>query len=63
MALSTINFEDISERDLTEFISAGVPEGVLLDYKREMYGRSDSDAKEFLKDISSFTNTSGRNSE
>jgi hypothetical protein len=59
MALSTINFEDISERDLTELISAGVPEGVLLDFKREMYGRSDSDAKEFLKDVSSFTNTSG----
>ena len=59
MALSNIDFDSISETDLMEQISAGVPEGVLLDYKREMYGRSDADAKEFLKDISSFANTAG----
>jgi Schlafen, AlbA_2 len=59
MALSNINFESISESDLAEHISAGVPEGVLVDYKREMYGRSDADAKEFLKDVSSFANTAG----
>jgi len=59
MTLSNINFESISEADLVEQISAGVPEGILVDYKREMYGRSDADAKEFLKDISSFANTAG----
>jgi len=59
MALSNINFENISEHDLTELLSSGVPEGVLVDYKREMYGRNDADTKEFLKDISSFANTSG----
>lgn len=59
MSLSRLNFETISESDLLEQISAGVPEGVLVDYKRSMYGGSDSDTKEFLKDISSFANTSG----
>jgi len=59
MSLSNLNFENISESDLVEQISAGVPEGVLVDYKRDMYGRSDADAKEFLKDVSSFANTSG----
>src|SRR5579871_5907272 len=59
MPLSNLNFEAISEPDLVGQISAGVPEGILIDYKREQYGRSDADVKEFLKDISSFANTSG----
>ena len=59
MSLSNLNFESISESDLIEQISAGVPEGVLVDYKRSMYGGSDADVKEFLKDVPSFANTSG----
>jgi Schlafen, AlbA_2 len=59
MALSSISFEDISERDLLDQIQTGVPEGVLLDYKRETYGGGDADVKEFLKDVSSFANTAG----
>src|SRR6266496_6765785 len=59
MALSTISFEDLLERDLLDQIQAGVPEGVLVDYKRDIYGRADADVKEFLKDVSSFANTSG----
>lgn len=59
MALSKSNFDDITEADLTEQIATGVPEGVLVDYKRDMYGRSDNDVKEFLKDISSFANSAG----
>jgi hypothetical protein len=54
MALSNIAFEDIAERNLLDQIQAGVPEGVLVDYKRDMYGRSDADVREFLKDVSSF---------
>jgi hypothetical protein len=38
MTLSNISFEDLSERNLLEQIRAGVPEGVLVDYKRDMYG-------------------------
>jgi hypothetical protein len=59
MSLSNLNFENISESDLLKHVSAGVPEGIFIDYKRDMYGRSDADAKEFLKDVSSFANTSG----
>jgi hypothetical protein len=59
MALSNLAFESLSEDDLKEQISTGVPEGVLVDYKRDMYGRGDADAKEFLKDVSSFANTAG----
>jgi predicted HTH transcriptional regulator len=59
MALSHISFDDLSERDLLDQIQAGVPEGVLVEYKRDMYGRADAGVKEFLKDVSSFANTAG----
>jgi hypothetical protein len=59
MPLSSTSFESISERDLNEQIAAGVPEGILVDYKRDMYGSSDADVREFLKDASSFANTAG----
>lgn len=36
-----------------------VPESEVLDYKRDCYGNSDADKREFLKDVSSFTNTRG----
>jgi Schlafen, AlbA_2 len=59
MALSNLIFDEISERDLLDQIQAGIPEGVRVDYKRDMYGRADADAREFLKDVSSFANTVG----
>jgi hypothetical protein len=34
-------------------------EEALLDYKLDVYGSSDADKKEFLKDVSSFANTGG----
>ena len=40
-------------------MSTGVPEGVLIEYKRTTYGGSDADVKEYLKDVSSFANTHG----
>jgi hypothetical protein len=59
MALSNLSFDDLSEQDLIDQIQAGVPEGVLVDYKRDMYGRGDAEVREFLKDVSSFANTAG----
>ena len=59
MTLSTRNFEEISEQDLLAQIAAGVPEGILVDYKRDMYGGNDAGVREFLKDTSSFANTAG----
>ena len=59
MTLSAKNFEEISEQDLIAQITAGVPEGILVDYKRDMYGGNDAGVREFLKDTSSFANTAG----
>jgi hypothetical protein len=59
MPLSTINFDTIAESDLAGQVATGVPEGIFVDYKKDMYGRSDADIKEFLKDVSSFANSSG----
>jgi hypothetical protein len=59
MSLSGTNFDDLSESDLSALIDAEVPEGLLVDYKRDAYGRGDADVKEFLKDVSSFANTAG----
>lgn len=59
MALTSLNFEQVGERDLDALIDAGISEGLLIDYKEASYGRSDSDVKEFLKDLSSFANSSG----
>lgn len=59
MALTRDDFENITQADLDELRENEVAEGLLLDYKAELYGRSDSDKKEFLKDLSSFANTAG----
>jgi hypothetical protein len=59
MALANKRFEEISESDLNDQVTAGVPEGMLVEYKRDIYGRRDGDVREFLKDISSFANTCG----
>lgn len=59
MSLGNLNFDDISVNDLNELINVGVPEGLNIDYKRNLYGNSDDDKKEVLKDISSFANSYG----
>jgi hypothetical protein len=59
MALGQADFASIAEADLQALIDTGVPEGILVDYKVAPYGRADADVKEFLKDTSSFANTSG----
>jgi Schlafen, AlbA_2 len=59
MPLTRSDFENISERDFQTLVENEVGEGITLDYKRELYGASDSDKKEFLKDVSSFANTAG----
>jgi hypothetical protein len=59
MALGQADFPSIAEAHLQALIDTGVPEGILVDYKAAPYGRADADVKEFLKDASSFANTSG----
>lgn len=53
------NFDDIDQATIEGLVGAGATESVHLDFKREMYGRTDEDKKEFLKDISAFANSLG----
>ena len=59
MSLGRLNFDQISEPDLQSLKDTGVPEGISIEYKRELYSGSDAGVKEFLKDVSAFANTSG----
>ena len=49
----------ISLSDLQALVADAVPEGKTLDYKQASPGPTDSDKKEFLADVSSFSNTAG----
>ena len=51
--------ENIDKNDLLSLISNSVLEKKTLDYKEKFSGNSDSDKREFLKDITSFANSSG----
>jgi Putative DNA-binding domain len=59
VALLNVSFDAVSEAHLQDLVSTGVPEGVLIEYKRTTYGSNDADVKEYLKDVSSFANTHG----
>jgi hypothetical protein len=59
MPLSHKRIEDVEEDDLRGLVSAGVPEGRLIEYKLTLPGGTDNDKKEFLADVSSFANASG----
>lgn len=59
MSLDKLNFDEVDEDDLDELVASGVPEGTRLDYKVGLYGPTDNDKREALKDISSFANTFG----
>ncbi len=51
--------ELLEESDLQTLLDNEVPEGKTIDYKEALHGKSESDRKEFLYDISSFANASG----
>lgn len=59
MAIDRANFDGITENDLKELIEGQVPEGLRLDFKLTVYGRSDADKKELLKDFSALANSHG----
>ena len=59
MTLANKSIDAISESDLCYLIDVGVTEGIMIEYKRDMYGSTNDDKKEFLKDIVSFANTAG----
>jgi hypothetical protein len=51
--------ENITKEDLEDLIKNSVAEGKTIEYKLDFPGSSDSDKKEFLADVSSFSNTLG----
>lgn len=55
----TKNVNEITEDYLQELIDNSVSEKKTLEYKQSLPGNSDADRKEFLADISSFSNASG----
>ena len=59
MSIDRGDFDAVSEQDLQELVTAQVPEGLRIDYKLETYGNSDSERREFLKDVSALTNSQG----
>jgi Putative DNA-binding domain len=59
MTINRNDIEEITDADLRELKDNEVGEGILYEYKLDLYGTSDADKKEFLKDASSFANTAG----
>ena len=59
MSIEKADFDSIEEKDLQELVDAQVPEGLRLDFKLTNYGKSDSDKRELLKDVSAFANSHG----
>ncbi|MEF0944307.1 AlbA family DNA-binding domain-containing protein [Rhizobium sp. BR 362] len=59
MSLQDVPFGRLSEAEVQRLVDYGVGESVHLDYKRQNYGTSEKDRKEFLKDISSMANSLG----
>ena len=59
MSIDNTDFESITESDIEELITGQVSEGLHIEYKQELYGSSDSNKKEALKDISAFANSHG----
>lgn len=53
------SFDAIDSTDLQALIEAGASEAYNLEFKRELYGPTDAEKKEFLKDISAFANNLG----
>lgn len=59
MSIEKAKFDSIEERDIQELVDAQVPEGLRIDFKLTNYGKSDSDKRELLKDVSAFANSHG----
>lgn len=59
MSILKKSIDSITEDDLTDLISNEVREGKTIDYKEQLIGNSDSDKKEFLYDVTSFSNAGG----
>ncbi len=59
MPIDRLDFDNLSKADLAELVTMQVPERLHLDSKRNLYGNSDAEQREALKDISAFANAFG----
>src|SRR5271168_964792 len=59
MSITNIDPQRVSKAGLEALRENEVPEGILINYKRDCYGPTEDDKREFLKDVSSFANTAG----
>ena len=59
MSITNIDLQRVSQADLEALREDEVSEGIQIDYKRDLYGPTGDDKREFLKDVSSFANTAG----
>lgn len=59
MALFDLPFESIDIKALLDLMENEVRESIVLDYKRDLPGKSDEDKKEFLRDVTAFANAEG----
>lgn len=59
MAIADKPFDSLAETDLQELLNGQEREGKVLEFKETQPGNSDADRKEFLADVSSFSNTLG----
>jgi hypothetical protein len=57
--LSPVAFTEITESHLLRLIDQGVTEAMDIEFKQALYGRSDADRREFLKDVTAMANTAG----
>jgi predicted HTH transcriptional regulator len=55
----TVPVNSITEQHLFELVSAHVPEGKTIEYKRELKIGNDTDKREFCVDLTSFANAAG----
>ena len=49
----------LTAEDIAQLLIDGVPESVILEYKRDLPGGTDEERKEFLADVSALANTAG----
>lgn len=62
LLLDTFGVEDLSDIDVAAIdalVASGVEETELLEFKRDLYGGSDSDKREFATDVAALANRAG----
>jgi hypothetical protein len=48
MPIDRLDFDNMNEADLNELLTTKVPEGLTIEFKRELYGNSDAEKREVL---------------